>query len=200
MNAIANPLDPHNPLPARTLVIIGMPGAGKSSVGRQLAKRLGLSFADSDKEVESAAGMKIEQIFEQLGEPAFRQGERQVMARLLEGPPLVLATGGGAFMDESTRTLVREHGVSIWLRTDIGDLSERTSRRDNRPLLKQGDPKAVLRKLLATREPVYALADIVVTSDQRPVKDTVDRVLKALDDFARKKPPPVPAAGSVSVK
>ena len=186
MNAIANPLDPQNPLPARTLVVVGMPGAGKSSVGRQLAKRLGLSFADSDKEVESAAGMKVEQIFEQLGEPAFRLGERQVIARLLQGPPLVLATGGGAFMDESTRALIREHGISIWLRTDIGVLSERTSRRDNRPLLKQGDPEAILRELLAVREPVYASADIVVTSDQRPVKDAVDRVLQALNDFARK--------------
>lgn len=186
MNAIVNPLDPENPLPARTFVIVGMPGSGKSTIARRLAARLGLPFADSDSEVEKAAGMKVEEIFERLGEPAFRQGERQVIARMMKGPPHVLATGGGAYMDESSRAVIREYGVSIWLRADIEVLLERTSRRDNRPLLKRGNPGDVLRQLLAAREPVYALADVVVASDKRPVKDMVDRVLEALDDFARK--------------
>jgi shikimate kinase len=194
MNAIANPLDPENPLPAKTLVVIGMPGSGKSTIARRLAAQLKLGFTDSDAEVEAAAGMKVEQIFDQLGEPAFRQGERQVIVRLLQGPPRVLATGGGAFMDESTRALIREHGVSIWLRADIGLLLERTSRRSNRPLLKRGDPGTVLRELLAAREPVYALADIAVTTGRRPVKETVELVLKALDAFSRNKHPLPPKA------
>ncbi len=131
MNAIANPLNPQKPFPAKTLVIIGMPGSGKSSIGRKLALRLNLPFYDSDLEVEKAAGMKVEQIFAQLGEPAFRDGERRVIGRLLEQPPHVLATGGGAFMDIETRALIRSHGVSIWLRADFDLLLERTSRRRN---------------------------------------------------------------------
>jgi shikimate kinase len=199
MNAIANPLDPENPFPARTFVIVGMPGAGKSTIARRLASRLHLPFADSDVEVEKAAGMKVERIFAELGEPAFRQGERQVIARMLKGPPHVLATGGGAFMDESSRGVIREHGVSIWLRADIGILLERTSRKDNRPLLKRGNPEDILRELLAVREPVYALADVVVDSDKRPVKDMVDRVIEALDAFARKTAVPAALCHSGSV-
>ncbi|NTU76284.1 MAG: shikimate kinase [Alphaproteobacteria bacterium] len=186
MNAIPNPASPHLIKPAKTLVIVGMPGAGKSSIGRRLASRLGWAFIDSDQEVEAAAGMKISQIFETLGEQAFRQGERQVIARLLERSPHVLATGGGAFMSEETRALIRDRALSIWLKAELPVLLERTSRRDDRPLLKKNAPKTVLQELLAVREPIYATADIVVTSDPRPVDETVDKVLTALDEFLNK--------------
>ena len=189
MNAIINPLDPENPLPAKTVVIIGMPGSGKSSVGRKLAARLGLSFFDSDLEVEKAAGMKVEQIFEKLGEPAFREGERRVIARLLEQPPHVLATGGGAFMDKDSRHLIQSHAISIWLRVDFPILFERTSRRNDRPLLKGENPEQKLKELLAAREPFYAKADVTVTSDRRPADETVDRLLKALGAFVRQSSP-----------
>lgn len=158
-----------------------MPGAGKSSVGRKLASRLALPFLDSDAEVENAAGMSIDQIFERLGEPAFRDGEAKVIARLLEGPACVLATGGGAFMNERTRALTRQHAISIWLKAEIGILLERTSRRDDRPLLKHGDPARILQDLLSAREIYFSTADIVVTSDARPLENMVDRVMKALN-------------------
>jgi shikimate kinase len=163
-----------------------MPGAGKSSVGRRLAVRLGLPFIDSDTEVETAAGMTIEQIFEQLGEEAFRDGEQRVIARLLDGPPCVLSTGGGAIMNETTRQLIRERAVSIWLRTDIGTLLERTSRRDDRPLLKHGEPARILQELLIKREPYYATADVVVTSDKRPLNNMIERVIVAVEAFLAK--------------
>jgi shikimate kinase len=177
MNAIANPS------PAKTLVIVGMPGAGKTSVGRRLAARLALPFVDSDAEVEAAAGMTVSQIFERLGEAEFRKGEKRVMARLLERPPLVLATGGGALMDPDTRALVRERAVSVWLRADIEVLLERTSHRNDRPLIKKDSAAQTLRELQELREPIYAMADIVVTSDKRPADETVERVLKALKEF-----------------
>lgn len=182
-------MTPSETLSTRHLVLIGMPGAGKSSVGRKLAKRLGLRFLDSDIEVESAAGMNIEQIFDQLGEPAFREGEHRVIARLLDGPPCVLATGGGAFMNESTRQAIRDKAISLWLRADPETLLERTSRRDDRPLLKKGDPAVILRELAQRREPTYALADIVVMTDKRPLDNMVDRVLIALNEFLTKKSP-----------
>lgn len=187
MNAIVNPLDPGNPLPARTLVVVGMPGSGKTTVAKKLAKRLMLAFTDSDAEVEASAGMKIDKIFEKLGEPAFRQGERKIIARFLEDTPRVLATGGGAFMDNATRALIRERATSIWLRADIRLLLERTGRRNDRPLLKRGDPESILRELLAAREPVYAEADIVVDAASRPVHETVELVLKALDAYTRER-------------
>ncbi len=182
MNAIANLSA--LPLPAKTLVVVGMPGAGKSSIGKRLATRLGRSFVDSDAEVEAAAGMKIMRIFEQLGETAFRDGERRVIARLLERPPHVLATGGGAFMDDETRALIHEHALSIWLRADFDILLERTSRNNNRPLLHQGDRAQVLRDLMARREPIYAQADIVVDTSNNPPDETAERVMKALHDYA----------------
>lgn len=174
MNAIGNPS-------SRSLVIIGMPAAGKSSVGRHLAARLSLPFVDSDTEVERAAGMTIAQIFERLGETAFRDGERRVIARLLDGPRIVLATGGGAFMDELTRALIREKAVSIWLRADAALLRERLARTTHRPLLQTNDPERTLQGLLVEREPVYADANVVVTTDPRPVKETVERVRAALE-------------------
>src|ERR1700735_2379446 len=136
MGTISYPADK----PAKSLVIIGMPGSGKSSIGRKLAARLGIPFFDADDEIETAAGMRIEQIFERFGEAEFRKGERRVVARLLDQPPHVLATGGGAFMDPETRALIRTKAVSVWLRADLATLIERTSRRDDRPLLKQGAP------------------------------------------------------------
>jgi shikimate kinase len=184
MNAIANPLDPHRPLPAKTLALVGMPGAGKSSIGRRLAARLGLSFTDSDAEVEAAAGMKVKEIFEKIGEEAFREGERRVIARLLERPPQVLATGGGAFMDEATRALIRDRAISIWLRADFDLLLDRTSRNRNRPLLNGEDAEDILRKLLNEREPVYAQADIAVASSKAAPDETAERVLQALCAFA----------------
>ena len=167
---------------AQTIVMVGLMGAGKSAVGRRLADRLGLPFVDADSEIEEAAGCSIEDIFERFGEAAFREGERRVMARLLEGPAQVLATGGGAFMDSETRSRVRESGISVWLSADIDTLYERVMRRQGRPLLKQDDPRAVLERLIAERGPVYAEADIVVESEVGPISRTVDKVERAVRD------------------
>ena len=165
----------------RSIVLVGLMGAGKSSIGRRLAQRLGLDFADADHEIERAAGCTIEEIFARFGEPAFRDGERRVIGRLLEDrAPIVLATGGGAFMDAETRARIRAHGVSVWLRADLDVLLRRVSRRSNRPLLKQGDPREVLERLVALRHPVYAEADLVVESDDSPTEATVERVIAAL--------------------
>ncbi len=155
-------------------------GAGKSTIGRRLAKRLGRPFADSDQEIEAAAGCSISEFFDRYGEAAFREGERKVIARLLGGAPIVLATGGGAFMDEQTRSLIREKALSIWLRADLDTLVERCSRRNTRPLLAGKDVRAVLRELMERREPVYALADIHVTTGDGPHEDVVTAIVKAL--------------------
>ncbi|MBT3533079.1 MAG: shikimate kinase [Rhodospirillaceae bacterium] len=168
---------------ARGIVLVGLMGAGKSSVGRRLAKRLGLMFFDADQEIEKAADCTIDEIFSRHGEAEFRAGERRVIARLLAGPPHVLATGGGAFMDPETRAAIREQGISIWLRADLDVLLERVLRRDNRPLLKQGDPKEILRKLMVERDPVYAQADMTVTSGQGPHEDVVEQIVSALRDI-----------------
>jgi shikimate kinase len=169
-------------LPAgRSIVLVGLMGAGKSSIGKRLAHRLHLDFVDADNEIERAAGCTIEEIFARFGEPSFRDGERRVIGRLLEDrAPIVLATGGGAFMDEETRARVRERGVSVWLRAELDVLHRRVSRRSNRPLLKQGDPREVLRRLIEVRHPVYAQADIVVDSDDSPPETMVERVIEAL--------------------
>ena len=167
----------------RTLVLVGLMGAGKSAIGRRLATRLGLPFADADLEIELAAGCSVEDIFATYGEPAFRDVERKVIARLLEGPVQVLATGGGAYMDRSTRDTVARNGISLWLRADLETLLARTARRSNRPLLKQGDPRAVLTDLIAQRYPVYAEADLVVDSSDAPPEQTVDTVVEALQAF-----------------
>ncbi len=155
-------------------------GAGKSTIGRRLAKRLGRPFADSDQEIEAAAGCSISAFFDRYGEAAFREGERKVIARLLGGAPIVLATGGGAFMDEQTRSLIREKALSIWLRADLDTLVERCSRRNTRPLLAGKDIRAVLRELMERREPVYALADIHVTTGDGPHEDVITAIIKAL--------------------
>lgn len=164
----------------RPIVLVGLMGAGKSAIGRRLANRLGLPFADADTEIETAAGLTIEEIFARHGEAEFREGEKRVIARLLEPPLKVLATGGGAFMAEETRARIRQHGISIWLRADLDLVLERVGRRSNRPLLKQGDPRQIMQALIAKRHPVYAEADIVVDSDAGPLERMVDRVVRAL--------------------
>src|SRR5262249_26794842 len=145
-----------------TVVLVGLMGAGKSCIGRKLAQRLNVPFVDADAEVEQAAGISIAEIFQKYGEAAFRDGERRVMSRLLHGTPCILAAGGGAFMDAETRTLIREHAISVWLRADLDTLATRTKGRSHRPLLNNGDPRAVLAKLIEVRYPVYAEADITV--------------------------------------
>ncbi|HSI39462.1 MAG TPA: shikimate kinase [Xanthobacteraceae bacterium] len=163
------------------IVLVGMMGAGKSSVGRRLARRLGLPFADADTEIETAAGMTIPEIFADHGEPAFRDGERRVIARLLEGGPLVLATGGGAFMNAETRAAIAAHGVSVWLKADIDVLLKRVRRRDDRPLLRNDDPAATLMRLIGERYPVYAEAAVTVISRDVPHDLMVEAVMLALD-------------------
>ena len=169
-----------NPLTSRPVVLVGLMGSGKSSIGRRLAIRLGMPFKDSDTEVEAAAGCSTEEIFERYGEAAFRDGERRVIRRLLSEPPCVLATGGGAFINDQTRSLIREKATSVWLRADLELLVQRTSRRQNRPLLKNGDLREILQKLIDVRYPVYAEADIVLDTDDSPQELTVDRLLVSL--------------------
>lgn len=166
----------------RSLVLVGLMGVGKSAVGRGLAHRLKLPFVDADAEIEKAANRSVNDIFSEFGEAAFRDGERRVIARLLEQSPQVLATGGGAFMNAETRELIAARGISVWLRADLETLFERVSRRDTRPLLKNKDPKAVLQQLMATRDPFYAQADLQVESRNVPVARTVDRVIEVLQE------------------
>jgi shikimate kinase len=155
-------------------------GSGKSSVGKRLAQALDLPFRDADDEVETAAGRSIPEIFEQLGEPAFRDGERRVIARLLEGPPIVLATGGGAFMNAETRELIKTRSVSVWLKADLPILAKRVARKENRPLLTGKDPMAVLTAQAAVRYPAYAQADITVETGDSTHQVSVDQVVRAL--------------------
>jgi shikimate kinase len=171
---------PHRFAPARTIVLIGLMGAGKSKIGRRLAARLGLPFSDSDGEIETAAGETIEDIFRNRGEAVFRDGERRVIKRLLMQPPHVLATGGGAFMDPMTRAVIRRRGVSVWLRADLDVLLARVSRRNNRPLLQERDPRAVLAELIERRHPVYSEADITIDSGDGPPELTTIRTIAAL--------------------
>jgi shikimate kinase len=173
----------------RSIVLVGLMGAGKSAVGRRLAARLGLKFVDADAEIEKAAGCSIADIFEIHGESAFREGERRVVARLLKEPPHVLATGGGAFMDAETRERIRERGISVWLRADIELLLSRVSRRDDRPLLKQGDKREILDQLIKERHPVYAEADITVDSEDVPHDRMVDKIIAALNAHLRGRVP-----------
>jgi shikimate kinase len=167
-------------VPRRTIVLVGLMGAGKSKIGRRLAARLDLPFFDSDHEIEVAAGESIEEIFANRGEQVFREGERRVIARLLAQPVHVLATGGGAFLDESTRATIERRGVSLWLRADLDVLVSRVSRRNNRPLLKGGDVRAVLGELIERRYPVYREADVVVESGEGSAELTVTRAIAAL--------------------
>jgi shikimate kinase len=164
----------------QTIVLVGLMGAGKTSVGKRLAAALDLPFKDGDDEVEQAAGLSIPEIFELYGEDRFRDGERRVMARLLNDPPHVLATGGGAFMDPLTRMAIQQKAISVWLKADIDVLARRVARKDTRPLLSGRDPKEVLTRLAAQREPIYALADIVVESGDRAHAATVEAIINAL--------------------
>jgi shikimate kinase len=167
-------------LRGRTIALVGLMGAGKSSVGRRLAHALGLPFRDADEEVERAAGRSVAEIFEQLGETAFRDGERRVIARLLEEPPHVLATGGGTFMNPETRKLIASKAISVWLQADVDVLARRVARKNDRPLLHGRDPHEVLSALARERYPVYAEADLAVESAESPHHITVQAIIDAL--------------------
>lgn len=168
------------PAPDRSVVLVGLMGAGKSTVGRRLAAKLGLPFFDADHEIEKAAGMTVSEIFERFGEAHFRDGERRVIARLIEGPPSVIATGGGAFVHPETRALILERATAVWLDADIATLVERVGRRSTRPLLKGRDPAKVLAELAAVRNPLYAEAPIHIASKAAPHDVTVSAILTAL--------------------
>ena len=161
-------------LGGRSIVLVGMMGAGKSSIGRRLASRLGIPFIDADAEIESAAGMTIPEIFEKHGEPYFRAGEARVIARLLDNGPQVLATGGGSVMDPQTRALIGQKGISIWLKADIDVLLKRTKRRNDRPLVEK------IKDLLPVREPIYAQADIIIQSRDEPHDTIIDEIMGEL--------------------
>lgn len=169
---------------ARPIVLVGLMGVGKSTVGRRLANRLRLPFVDADDAIEEAAGMTIAEIFEKFGEPYFRDGERRVIARLMDGAPKVIATGGGAFIDRDTRALILAESIAIWLsaRTDV--LAERVRRRDTRPLLRGRNPQQVLSELATIRNPIYAEAHIHISSQKAPHEATVNAILRALDPQA----------------
>ncbi|WP_326914238.1 shikimate kinase [Sphingopyxis chilensis] len=182
--------NPKSPSPAiaasirdRSIVLVGLMGSGKSTVGRRLAQRLGMRFADADDEIERAAGMTISDIFARFGEAHFRDGERRVIARLLGGKPMVLATGGGAFINEETRDLILRDSLCIWLDADIPTLVERVGRRSHRPLLKDRDPGTVLRELAAVRNPIYAEAHLRISSASTPHDHTVRAILEALSKW-----------------
>jgi shikimate kinase len=168
-------------LGARSIVLVGMPGSGKSAVGRRLAARLELAFVDADEEIERAAGKPISDIFKDYGEPHFRDGERKVIARLLRAGPQVLATGGGAFMVAETQENIRRSGISVWLKAELAVLMRRVLKRNNRPLL-ANDPERVMRELMATRYPVYAKADITVESHDLPHEAIVGEIVSELAD------------------
>ena len=168
------------PLPNRCIVLVGLMGAGKSTVGRRLAKRLDRVFIDSDEEIEKAADRSISEIFNSFGEASFRDGERRVIARLVGGEPKVIATGGGAFMDEQTRALILERCVAVWLDADISTLAERVARRNHRPLLQGKNAAEVLEKLAEARRPFYAQAHIHVRSEAVPHERAVDMIMAAL--------------------
>jgi shikimate kinase len=164
----------------RPIVLIGLMGVGKTTVGRRLGARLGLPFVDADHEIELAAGLSVAEIFERFGEAHFRDGERRVIARLIDGSPKVIATGGGAFMNEATRALILERATAVWLDADIDTLAARVSRRDDRPLLRGKDARTVLGDLAAVRNPVYALAPVHIKSQIHPHDLTVDAIVGKL--------------------
>lgn len=182
----ANMLDPaeidrlRSALGKRSIVMVGMMGCGKTAIGRRLAQCLGLPFADADEEIEKAAGKSISEIFEDHGEAHFREGERKVIARMLGCGPQVLATGGGAFMNELTRQAIRENGISIWLKADLPVLLRRVGRRDTRPLLRGDNPEATMKRLLQERSPIYAQADLVAESRDEPHDQIVSQLVTLL--------------------
>lgn len=169
------------PVHQRTIALVGLMGVGKSTVGRRLAKRLGLPFADGDEEIESAAGMTVSDIFASLGEGEFRAGEARVMRRLLEGPRLVLATGGGAMLNLETRALLKSHAVTVWMRADLETIAQRVARRDTRPLLRGRDPLEALRSLAEVRYPVYGEAHLTVDVAGGAHVQAVDAIVEALE-------------------
>jgi len=184
-------------LDRRSVVLIGMMGVGKSSIGRRLAARLGVPFVDADTEIEKAAGMSIADIFARHGEADFRSGEARVIARLLDGGPQVLATGGGAVMNADTRAAIKAKGVSIWLSAEFDVLMRRINKRKNdRPMLQTADPAATLRELLVAREPVYALADLTVQSREVPHDAIVSEIMTALSAFLNAPGSPQQGAGA----
>ena len=172
------------PVIEKPLVFVGMMGVGKSVIGRGVAERLKLEFADADEEIEAAAGCSIPEIFERHGEDAFRDGERRVILRLLDKPAKVIATGGGAFMNTETRIAIKERAISVWLNADLDTLWQRVCWRGDRPMLKTIDPKATLQQLIEERSPTYAEADVMVESTDGPRDATIDRVIYALETYA----------------
>lgn len=174
------PTDILNRLGKRSLVFVGLMGAGKTAIGRRVAQLLGLQFVDSDHEIEAAARMSIPDLFESYGEAEFRSLERRVISRLLKSGPQVIATGGGAFMNEQTRRAINRHGVSVWLNAELDTLLERVSRRQNRPLLHNADPVEVLQKLIDERYPFYSKADVEVMSRDATRETIADEVIDAL--------------------
>ncbi len=173
----------------KTLVLVGLMGAGKSSIGQRLAARIGAEFIDADEEIVQAAGCSIEDIFALHGETAFRDGERRVIARLLKKPPHVLATGGGAFMNDTTRLMIKDRAFSIWLRADLDVLLRRVQRRDDRPLLKGGNPKEILERLIAERYPIYAESDMTVDTTDAPHSTVVNELLERIHVLPRAEKP-----------
>ncbi len=167
-------------VPTRTIALVGLMGAGKTTIGRRLAQALALPFADADSEIATAAGRSIDAIFAEHGECEFRRGERQVIARLLAGPLHVLATGGGAFIDPRTRALMKERAISIWLKAPLDVLMKRVAKRDDRPLLKEDDPRAVMQRLMDDRYPIYAEADLTIETGHGPHNSAVVLILDAL--------------------
>ena len=168
----------------RTVALVGMMGAGKSSLGRRLAARLNVEFRDADAEIEQAAGCSINEIFSRFGESAFRDGERKVIARLLTLAPHVLATGGGAFADDQTRERIKNEAASVWINVPLEVLIARVGRRDTRPMLKGGDPVKIMTRLLKEREPLYAQADLTINSEDGPHQSAVERIVAMLKDRA----------------
>ena len=167
----------------RSIVLVGLMGAGKSTVGRRLARRLKVGFVDTDDEIERAADHSIAEIFERFGEDSFRDGERRVIARLVEGSPKVIATGGGAFVNQETRALILERCIAVWLDADLETLAERVSRRDHRPLVKGREPLPLLRDMAGVRNPLYAEAHLHIRSQPSPHERAVDRIIEALADW-----------------
>jgi len=167
----------------QSIVLVGLMGAGKTTVGRRLATALNMPFMDADHEIEEAAGLSVAEIFEKYGEDQFRDGERKVIARLIEGEPCVLATGGGAFMNNETRALIKKTAVSVWLKAELELLLERVLRRDTRPLLKTGDPRDILGRLMDERYPVYSEASVVVESGEGPHTRVVGAIIEGLANW-----------------